>query len=185
MIAKQLTRAWWILLLQGVLVLLFGLGAIAWPFRSLGALVGLFAVISLVSGTISLVRGFSSPGASTMMLVIQGIIGIVTGLLTLLWPGLTAVALVYVIAAWIICQSILQFVLVFQVQDGRITLVLSGVVGLITGLWMAAAPGEGALAIAWLMGISMVIWGATLVAAGWQLRGIGRRLDDLTTPATA
>src|SRR5689334_18806326 len=128
MIATLLGRAWWVLLLQGIFALIFGLATLAWPFKSVTTMVGLFAVLSLVSGTISIVRAFSPPGAGTVVLILQGIVGIVSGMWALLWPGLTALALVYVIGAWIICQAVLQFVLVFQVRSGRLMLIISGII---------------------------------------------------------
>jgi uncharacterized membrane protein HdeD (DUF308 family) len=185
MFASLLRRVWWILLVQGILAIVFGVAAIAWPLRSLTAIIGLFGVLSLVGGVVSIVRAFSPPGAGAIVMVVQGIAGIIAGLVALLSPVMTAIALVYVIAAWIISQSILQFVLAFQVSIGRILLIIAGIVGLVSGLWMAGSPGEGALAISWLIGISTVIWGATMVAAGWQLRGVARSLDDPGSPAIA
>jgi uncharacterized membrane protein HdeD (DUF308 family) len=185
MIVRLLWRTWWPFLLQGALFILFGIAAIAWPYKTLGALVGLFAVVALVTGTVSLVRAFMPPGVGTILLAVQGVIGICAGVVALLWPEMTALVLVYVIAAWILCLSALQLVAALVLRGGGLALVVSGLIGLVFGAWLAVSPGDGAVAIAWLIGASMILWGATLVVAGWHLRRVARRLEELREVARA
>src|SRR2546422_6869616 len=100
--AQVLIRNWWALALRGVFGILFGLAAFLFPGITLGALILLFGVYAVADGVFAVVAGVRAAEHHERWgtLLIEGIAGIAAGVLTLVWPALTAVVLLYVIAAW-------------------------------------------------------------------------------------
>ena len=103
----RLTRKWWLLTLRGMIAVLFGLAALVWPGATLTALVLLFGAYALVDGLLALIvsRLDRHEFDHGWVLLLKGLAGIATGVLTLLWPSVTAQALLYLIAAWAILTS--------------------------------------------------------------------------------
>src|SRR4051812_32809674 len=109
-----LSRYWWAVVLRGVAGVLFGLLALIWPQITLWALVVLFGAYALVDGVITLVTAFGGnrerAGSSRGWLIVEGIAGIVIGILTFVWPGVTALALLWLIAAWALVTGVLEII---------------------------------------------------------------------------
>src|SRR3954463_12198609 len=98
----QLIRHWWVLALRGVLAILFGLIAFVWPGITLIALVLLFGAYALLDGLFALFAAAGAAGRHERWgaLLLEGVAGIAAGVVTFIWPGMTALALAYVIAFW-------------------------------------------------------------------------------------
>ena len=115
----RLTRKWWLLALRGMIAVLFGLAALVWPGASLTALVVLFGAYALVDGLLAVIvsrldrREFDHG----WVLLLKGLAGIATGVLTFLWPSVTAQALVYLIAAWAILTGALEVVAAIDLRN--------------------------------------------------------------------
>src|SRR5687767_2432429 len=107
---RVLGQTWWGLALRGLLSILFGIALFVWPGISLLALITLFAAFAFVDGVLALVSAFRVRAGHTRWwaLLLEGIVGIAVGVLALIWPGLTATALVYVIAAWAVVTGIFE-----------------------------------------------------------------------------
>ncbi len=168
---------WWSFALRGVLAILFGLAAIIWPGVTLGALVILFGAYALVDGIFAIIGAFmNGSNGRWLPLVVVGLAGILVGLVTLVWPGLSALALIYLIAFWAIVIGILQIVGAIQMRQ-RITnevwLILSGVLSVLIGLYFAVFPGDGAVALVLVVGFYAVIFGVMLILLGINLRRRG------------
>jgi uncharacterized membrane protein HdeD (DUF308 family) len=168
---------WWSFALRGVLAILFGIVAIIWPGLTLGALVILFGAYALVDGIFALVAMVTDGGHGRWLpLLLVGLAGVVAGILTLVWPGLSALALIYVVAAWAVVIGVLQVVAAIQLRreiTGELWLALSGVVSVLVGLFFFAFPGDGAVALVIVIGIYAIIFGVALVALGLRLRARG------------
>src|ERR1700733_8280096 len=97
-----LARNWWSLMIRGLAAILLGIVTFVWPGITVGALVLLFGVYALLDGVISIVGAWKAARAHERWgaLVFEGIVGIAAGMVTAIIPGLTAIALVYLIAAW-------------------------------------------------------------------------------------
>jgi uncharacterized membrane protein HdeD (DUF308 family) len=181
---RLLGKNWWLFVVQGVAAALFGLLALLWPGRTLQALIALFGAYALVDGVLSLFRTFraSALGLPWWPFLLQGLAGVAAGLLTFSYPGLTALVLLFFIAAWAIWFGALQIFVGIRFRDelqGEWLLVASGLLAVLFGLWMFAAPGEGALAVVWLIGVYAIAQGALLIGAGLRLRGLHERLQGL------
>src|SRR5918995_3810221 len=93
--SPELAKSWWALALRGLVAILFGLAALFWPGLVLAVLIVLFGAYALVDGVLALIAAFrsSARGARRGLLLIEGVVGILFGLVALFWPGLTALAL--------------------------------------------------------------------------------------------
>ena len=183
---------WWSLVLRGVLGILVGVLTIFWPGITFAALLILFGAYSLVDGVFSIIGVVKAVRAHEHwgVLVLLGVTGIAAGLVTLFWPAITAVALIFVIAAWAIVIGILELVAAVRLRpqiQGEWLLVLSGVASLVFGVLVTIAPLAGALVIALWVGAYAMVSGVLLVLLGIRLRSWGRRHLSVTggTPLPA
>jgi uncharacterized membrane protein HdeD (DUF308 family) len=176
----RLARRWWLLALRGVVAILFGLAALVWPGITLAVLVWLFGAYALVDGVFAVGAAVRARGEQPHWwgLLLEGVAGIAAGVVTLLWPGLTAIVLLYLIAAWAIVTGILEIVAAVQLRReiaNEVWLALSGLLSVLFGLAVAIWPGAGALALIWLIGAYAVVFSVLLLALAVRLRGIGQR----------
>jgi uncharacterized membrane protein HdeD (DUF308 family) len=172
-----LARNWWAVGLRGLIAILFGLAALFWPGITLFAPVFLFGVYALVDGVLSIVAAFRAAEHHTRWwpLLLVGLAGIAAGLLTFFYPGVTAIALLYIIAAWAIVTGILEIIAAFQLHreiSNEWLLGLSGLAAVIFGILATLMPGAGALAIVWLIGIYAVIFGVLQLWLAYRLRNL-------------
>ena len=99
--------------------------------------------------------------------------GIGAGIATLMWPGLTGIILLYLIAGWAIASGIFEIVGAIRLRkeiDDEWLLIASGVVSVIFGLLILANPGAGALGVAFAIGAFAVLFGVLQVALSMRLR---------------
>jgi uncharacterized membrane protein HdeD (DUF308 family) len=190
-----LSRYWWAVALRGVVAVAFGIVAVIWPDVTRGVLVLLFGAYALVDGVIALTTalfGGRLGGRRRGWLVLEGVLGIVVGLSTFAWPDITTVALLWLIAAWAIGTGVLELgtaVALRRELTNEWRLVLSGVLSVAFGLFLAVRPQQGALALVWVVGLYAIVFGIALVALARRLRHHHRRLatptPDQSRPAPA
>jgi uncharacterized membrane protein HdeD (DUF308 family) len=186
-----LATNWWALVIRGLAGIAFGILTFAWPGITLVALVFLFAGYSLVDGVMNIVGAVRAIEKHDRwgILVLEGIVGIGAAAITVLWPGITALALVYVIAAWAVvtgCLEIAAAIRLRRVISGEWLLVLSGALSLVFGILLVISPIAGALVIALWVGAYALIFGVIMVALGLRLRSWGRSvMASGHIPATA
>src|SRR5258706_9648237 len=103
-------RDLWILVVRGVAAIVFGLLALAWPSLTVLVLTVLFGAYALVNGafTLGAATGRGQPGALRTLLVLTGLLGLLAGVVTLVWPTITTLALTVVIGAWAIATGLLD-----------------------------------------------------------------------------
>jgi uncharacterized membrane protein HdeD (DUF308 family) len=156
-------------LFRGLAAILFGVLALVWPGLTLAVLVYLFGFFALISGIAAVAaalrnREMHGWGA----LLFEGILGILAGVVALIWPGITALAFLYLLAAWAIITGILQLIapLAFPMSVGRgVLTALSGVLSIVFGVLIAAQPASGLLTVVWLIGIYAIVVGILHIAA--------------------
>lgn len=182
----QLSRNWWVLVVQGVLAILFGIMAWVWPAATVLVLVILFGAYTLVEGIFAIVaaiRGTDRNGRGWLALI--GVASVVIGLVALFWPGITALALLYVIAAWAVVRGAITIVGAIQLRKeirGEWVLILSGAVSVIFGLLLMFWPVSGVLTVIWLIGVYAVFLGIMEIVLGFQVKGRGGRIEEPGEP---
>jgi uncharacterized membrane protein HdeD (DUF308 family) len=175
----MLADRWWTLVLRGVAAVIFGILTFLAPGASLFALVLLFGAYAIANGVINLVLAARTPAGETRWgsLVFESIASIVAGALTLFWPGITALVLLFVIAGWAIATGIAQVVAAVRLRKqirGEWLLALAGVLSIAFGVLLLLFPGAGALAVIIWIGAYAIVIGALLIALGVRLRSWGR-----------
>jgi uncharacterized membrane protein HdeD (DUF308 family) len=181
-----LADRWWLLLLRGITAILFGILAFIWPGLTLVTLVLMFGAFALVDGAIMLGAAFS--GAAKPMpswwLVLVGLLGIAAGIVTFLWPGMSAILLILFIGAWAVAHGIFEIVGAIQLRkeiENEWMLILGGIISVIFGIIVLIAPGAGALALVWWIAIYSIVFGVMFVAFALRLR---RHQHHAAPPAT-
>src|SRR5258706_12417954 len=187
MFIEMLAKNWWVVALRGVAAIMFGLLAMLMPGMTLAALVLLFGAYALVEGVLNVIAAVRGRGRGEpwWALLIEGIVSIGAGLVTFFMPGLTALVLVYVIAAWPIITGVLEIVTAIRLRKlirREWLLALSGVLSVAFGLLMIVAPGPGALALVLWIGAYSLVFGAPLVGLSLRLRR--PRDEDTRVPLT-
>jgi len=168
----QLVRNWWIPVLRGVLGILFGFLVFAYTSTAIQVFVYLFGIYALLDGVVALAMSFDVNRGRGWVLL-SGIAGIAAGILTFIYPSATAVALVYIVAAWAIITGIFEIIAALewrQVLSDMWMLGLAGVLSIILGVLLFSSPSAGLIAWAWLIGIYAIVYGVLYIAAGIRLR---------------
>lgn len=173
-----LAKNWWLLLLRGILAVLFGLLAFVWPGITLMALVLLFGAYAIVDGVTALWAGGS---ARIWGLVLLGLLGIGAGIYTFVYPGVTAIALLYLIAAWAIVRGIFEVIAAIQLRQvitDEWALIGSGIISIILGVVLCVKPEAGALAMIWVIGAGALVFGILIIMLAFRVRGLGSVVNN-------
>lgn len=183
---NTLSQNWWTLVLRGVAAVLFGIGAFIWPDITFTVLVFLFGAYVLWDGIFALIGAFRTPGERRWILALEGVVGVLAGLVTFLWPGAATLALLTIIAAWAIVTGILEIISAIRLRaeiEGEWFLMLSGLLSVLFGITLAIWPVAGLMAITWMIGSYAIIFGILLIILGFRLRNWNDRPNRPLAPA--
>jgi len=174
----RLARNWWTVALRGAIAIIFGLAALFWPDITLTALVFIFAGFVLVSGVLLALAAFRDGLTHThgWLMLLEGAIGIAIGVMAFIWPGITALVLLYLIAAWAIVTGVLEIIAAIQVRkeiQNEWLLALAGIASVLFGVLLIIWPIAGALAILWIIAAYAIIFGVLLLILAFRLRSWG------------
>jgi uncharacterized membrane protein HdeD (DUF308 family) len=168
---------WWLVLLRGIAAVVFGVLTLFNPGLTAVALVLYFGAYAVVSGAFTL--GLALFGGShehhRFMLGLEGALSIVLGIVVLTWPGISMISLLLVIISFALVSGILEIVAAFPARD--LWLGLSGLISIVFGLYALRFPGDGALAIVWVIGFYAIVAGVALIIASFQVRKVGKALS--------
>jgi uncharacterized membrane protein HdeD (DUF308 family) len=183
MLSRLLSRAWWVFLIRGVLSILFGMLTYFRPGVTLAALVLLFGAFAMADGVLSVLAAIS--GRKELehwwLVLLQGLVGIGVGVLTVVHPEVTAIALLFYIAVWAIARGVLEIAAAIRLRkeiEGEWSLVLAGIASVLFGVLLLAQPGAGALAVLWLIGAYAMLFGIVLIVLAFKARGFEKRLKE-------
>jgi len=168
-----LARNWWMFLIRGVLALIFGVVAILFPATAFISLVLIFGAFAFVDGVFALIAGITAKSENWLWLILEGVIGIFIGVLTLVQPAAMGEAWLILIAVWAIVTGIFEVVTAIRIRkliEGEFWMILSGVISFAFGVLVLVNPMSGAVAIGFIIGIYAVMFGATLIALSLRLR---------------
>lgn len=169
----------WSVALRGIAALVFGFLAIALPGPVLLGLVLLFGAYALASGVLALVSAVKEKAEyGRGWRVLEGVAGIALGIVTFVWPGITALTLTYLIAAWAIVTGIFEVVGAIRLRKyikHEWLYMLGGVLSVVVGVLIIGRPLTGALAITWVLGVYGILFGSLLLGLSISLRRMERR----------
>ena len=167
-------------LFRGIAAVLFGIITLVWPNMTLSVLVLLFGVFAVINGITAVAAALRSTGEQGWgLLLFEGILGILAGVVALVWPGITALAFLYLLAAWAILTGIMEIIapLSFPMSGGRAALTaLAGLASILFGILIAAQPSSGLLAVVWLIGIYAIVFGVMYIAVYFESRSLASSL---------
>jgi uncharacterized membrane protein HdeD (DUF308 family) len=183
----QVTKMRWVVGVNGLLSVAFGVAVLIWPDISLFALTILFGVYALATGVVGLIGSFGGTARSERgWLIFSSLLGIVTGVLVLVWPSISELALLYVIGAYAVAFGILAVAGAFYLPlDGTDTalMALTGLASILFGIVMFAKPGDGALVLLALIGAYALVTGiAQLIVAIGGERLLKRSMKRAIAP---
>jgi uncharacterized membrane protein HdeD (DUF308 family) len=172
------------MILLGILAIVVGIVAIAWPGVTILALVILFAVYAFADAGLQTMRAFSSRSAGPVLgHLLLALVDVAAGVFALAWPAPPAYVLVIVVAAWALAGGVAEFFAGFQVGESagtRALFILSGLVSFAFGVLLFARPGVGAVTLALLFGLYALIYGFSQITAGIQVRQLGADAEPLS-----
>jgi uncharacterized membrane protein HdeD (DUF308 family) len=172
------TRNWWVIAIRGVAAIAFGVLAIAWPQLTIVTLVFLFGAYALIDGVSSLIaviRGDPQTRGRGLWFALIGVVGILVGIYAFVFPGLTTIALLYVVAAWAIVTGILQVLAAIWLRreiEGEWLLALGGILSVVFGLLLVIAPGAGIMSLLFVVAIWAIIFGVSLLGLALRMRSL-------------
>ncbi|MDY6867852.1 MAG: HdeD family acid-resistance protein [Chloroflexota bacterium] len=174
-----IVRNWWVFLVRGLLAVIFGVLALIWPEITLITLMILFGIFVLMEGILNLVIGVATSDTNRRWWVtlIEGILDIVIAILTFVWPDITAVVLLYFIAAWALLSGVLEIILAIRIRqmiEREWAMILGGILSIIFSVLLFVFPSEGAISLLMLIGIYSIIIGILFVILGFRIRKFGR-----------
>jgi uncharacterized membrane protein HdeD (DUF308 family) len=177
--------SWWGMALRGLAAIIFGLLAFLWPGITLTVLVFLFGAYALVDGVFAIAAGVraSKDNKRWWLLLIEGILSVLAGVLAFVVPGITALILLGLIAGWALLTGVIEIVAAIQMRKhitGEWLLVLSGILSVLFGIMLLLNPGAGALAVVWIIGAYAIVFGVLLLALGYRLRSLERAAPEMT-----
>jgi uncharacterized membrane protein HdeD (DUF308 family) len=168
---------WWALALRGAIAILFGLAALLRPGIALEALILLFGAYALVDGVFSIVGVFGGTRSGTprWILLVEGAAGILAGVIAFVFPILTAVVFLYLIAAWAIVTGIAEIATAIRLRQeirGEWALIVGGVLSVLFGVLLGVVgPFAGLLSLIWLIGAYAIAFGVLLLVTAFRVRG--------------
>jgi uncharacterized membrane protein HdeD (DUF308 family) len=187
-VADLLAENWWLLALRGVAAMMFGILAFIWPGITLVALVYLFGAYAFANGILSFALAFRGRRGrrSSASLIFGGLISILTGLITFFLPGITALGLVLLIAAWAIANGVTEIAAAIRLRKvitNEWLLVLAGILSIVFGILLLLQPGIGALALVFWIGAWMIAIGVLLMILAFRIRNLAGTIGRTTRHA--
>jgi len=172
-----LSECWWLVMLRGLAGIAFGILTFVWPGLTLWTLIlfyGAYVIIDSVTALLAAATGYAKP-FSLWWLILVGLSGVAAGLVTIFWPGITALVLIIFIGTWAIAHGLLEIIGAIQLRkeiDNEWMLIIAGALSVIFGLIVVMFPGAGALGLVWAIGSYAIAFGGLLVGFSLRLRKV-------------
>jgi uncharacterized membrane protein HdeD (DUF308 family) len=184
--ASLFKKGWWVLLVRGLAAVLFGVLALVWPRLTVTTLVLYFGAFALVDGLSDIIGSILNRKEDKYwwVVLLGGLASIVVGVLVFVWPQLTALFLLYMIAARALVTGILDIITAIRLRkeiEGEVLLILGGMASVIFGLIAFVRPGAGALAVISLIAIYAIFVGSILIVLAFRIRRWGKKLEERIT----
>ena len=180
----NLARNWWAFVLRGVFALLFGVVAFVYPGLTVLSLTFVFGFYALLDGVFALMAAWSFRSSDRWwVLLLEGLLGIAAGVIAFISPGITALALLTVIAAWAILTGVLEIVAAIRLRqeiENEWWLGLGGLASIIFGVLLVIWPDSGLVTISWIVGFYAIAFGISMMILGFRLQGLNKTINQQT-----
>lgn len=168
---------WWIVLIWGLLVVLFGLCALIWPHLTLFTLIYLFGIFALYNGILGVIAAFQERRVFPFWGVPlgAGVVSILFGLAVIFWPHITALIVLYLIAVWAIVTGVFQLSAAVSGMGTQPPwfLAVAGIISILLGIILfASSPLVALLSLVWVIGIYALVYGGILIARAFHFRSL-------------
>jgi uncharacterized membrane protein HdeD (DUF308 family) len=175
---NSLMDHWWLFAIRALAAIAFGILAFAVPGVTLALLIAFFAAFAIVSGIALLgsfwrTRSAAGSSRSSWWVAVMGVVDILAGIVAIAWPGVTALSLLYIVAAWAIVIGAMQIYWAIRLRraiEGELWTALGGAVSILFGIYLVAVPGAGLLSLVWLVGLWAIVFGVAGLLFAWRLR---------------
>ena len=176
---EKISRNWWMFALRGVVAIIFGVVAFAQPKQ---ALVLLFGAYAFLDGVFAMFAGIAARRyfERWWAMLLEGIAGVVIGLLTFFWPSITALVLLYFIAAWALITGIFEIVVAIQLRrviTGEWMLILGGLLSILFGVSLFVFPAMGAVSVMWMIGIYAIAFGILEIVFAFRVHSLRQEVE--------
>jgi uncharacterized membrane protein HdeD (DUF308 family) len=187
-LSEVLADSWWAVGLRGILGILFGLICLLTPGVAVEVFVILFSAYMLVDGVFAIVSGIKAArnGERWGLLILEGVVDLAAGVVAFLWPAITLVALIWIIAVWAVVSGVLMLSAAFtlNIDHGRWWLALGGIASVIFGILLVIEPLIGAVVLTLWIGAYALVFGVFLLVVAFQLHS-RKEERDRRAPAGA
>jgi uncharacterized membrane protein HdeD (DUF308 family) len=192
-VPNLLFRNWWVVLLRGLAGIVFGIATMIAPGLSLAAMVLVFGAYAFADGVLLLISAINRRAGQppAWMLVLEGVTDIGIGVIALFWPGITALGLLWVVAAWALVTGIFEIGAAIRLRKaikGEWLLALSGVLSIGLGIMLIVFPVAGLLTLVLWIGAYALLFGVVMVLLSLRLRarrGAQTTLNVVSAPPEA
>jgi uncharacterized membrane protein HdeD (DUF308 family) len=172
---ERLTAHWWIPVIRGAIAIIFGVVAIGWPGETIVVLVLIFGAFCVIDGVLAIITAirYATHHEKWAVLFLEGIVGIIIGLLALSAPAAIALFFVAFVAGWAVITGIFEIIAAFRVRQSiasELFLLGAGVLSILLGVIIFLIPVAAVIAWAWMIGIYAIVAGAFLIVFGFRLR---------------
>jgi len=177
---QSMARSWWVWLLRGIAAIVFGIIAFVSPAATLLALVIVFGIYAIFDGVLAVVTAFQIREVAKhwWVVLLEGLAGILFGIIALVYPLITAGALLLLIAFWAVVTGIMEIIAAIRLRreiTNEWSLILTGIFSVILGVMLFVFPGAG-LALVWTIGLYAVFFGVLMIIFGFEVRSLARQL---------
>ena len=178
---QSIAKSWWLLALRGVAAIIFGVLAFTSPGATILALVIVFGIYAVIDGLLAVIVSFQMREVANRwwVVLLEGLAGILVGIIALIYPFVTAGALYLVIAFWAVFTGLMEIIAAIQLRreiENEWSLILSGVLSVILGVILVVLPSAGALALIWVIGFYAIFFGLLMLYLAFKVRGLSSQL---------
>lgn len=171
-----LAKRWPLVLVRAIASLAFGFAAFVWAGTTLAVLLLFVAAYAGVDGILSVGTAISTARAHRAALLVRGLLGIGVSAAIVLWPAMSLLTLVYVVAVWAILAGIFEIIAGIEAHSlmKEVWLIVAGALSVLFGIIIGLRPAAGAFGIIWMVGFYAIFYGLSLGALALRLRPFAR-----------
>ena len=173
-IKQTIGRSWWLILLFGIVSTLFGVMALINPVAAGASLTWAIGILAVAEGVVGLIGAFNrNSGVSRGWMVFYALISLVFGAMAIANPVSMAASIVMVAGAWFLVSGVMRVVFAIRVRkeiDNEWMLILGGVLGVVLGFLLLAAPLAGMIVGVIWIGVGALVYGLLQIYAAFKVR---------------